>query len=269
MDGNVVEETTTVADNNPSFGSVIANQLMKSGTFLCGALLYVFTLYTVLVNMIYPASVKPFLETDSAGQDVWSHLVVDSILLLIFYLQHTGMVNSTVKTLLSKITTPALQRLLYSFTSCLVIQVLYHFWRPTPSCTLWQTGAASDMLRVMLAAVHVLSWVSIACSLFFTDYLELIGLKQVYYSLQDMGDPMELKAWEQRRLFTHMRHPLFFGPALILWAVPVMTYDRFLVAVMTSLYLAWGSHLDQSDVEYLQEQFTKKRCEIFDIDKTD
>lgn len=73
MDGNVVEETT-VADNNPSFGSVIANQLMKSGTFLCGALLYVFTLYTVLVNMIYPASVKPFLETDSAGQG--KHLVL-------------------------------------------------------------------------------------------------------------------------------------------------------------------------------------------------
>ena len=87
---------------------------------------------------------------------------------------------------------------------------------------------------------------------------------QLYYSVQDMGDPMQRKAGEQRRLLDHMRHPVFFGPALILWAVPVMSYDRLLIAVMAPLYLGWGSHLDQLDTGYVREQFTKKRCEIFD-----
>ncbi|KAL5501969.1 hypothetical protein EMCRGX_G008654 [Ephydatia muelleri] len=271
MDGNVVEETATDAEvehNTPGFGTITDNILLKSGVLLCGALMYAFTLYTVLITMIYPASVKPFFETDGTRQDgCWKHLVVDAALLLFFFLQHTGMANTSVKALLSKITSPALQRLLYSFASCLGVQVLYTFWRPTPSFTMWQTASGSDLLHVVLAAIQVLCWVFIACSLFFTDYLELIGLKQMYYSLQDMGDPMQRKAEEQRTLLDHMRHPLFFGPALILWAVPVMTYDRLLVAVMAPLYLGWGCHLDQSDVEYVQEQFTKKRCEIFDIIK--
>lgn len=80
---------------------------------------------------------------------------------------------------------------------------------------------------------------------------------------------MQRKAEEQRRLLEHMRHPVFFGPALILWAVPVMTYDRLLMAIMVPLYLGWGSHLDQLDAAYVREQFGKKRHEIFDVDKAD
>lgn len=60
-----------------------------------------------------------------------------------------------------------------------MLKVLYTFWRPTPSFTMWQTASGSDLLHVVLAAIQVLCWVFIACSLFFTDYLELIGLKQV------------------------------------------------------------------------------------------
>ena len=54
----------------------------------------------------------------------------------------------------------------------------------------------------------------------------------------------------------------------VLWPRPhpVMSYmyDRLLIAVMAPLYLGWGSHLDQLDTGYVREQFTKKRCEIFE-----
>ena len=66
-----MEETATDAEvehNTPSFGTITDNILLKSGVLLCGALMYAFTLYTVLITMIYPASVKPFFETDGTRQ---------------------------------------------------------------------------------------------------------------------------------------------------------------------------------------------------------
>ena len=37
---------------------------------------------------------------------------------------------------------------------------------------------------MFLVAVHLLSWLSIACSLFTIDYLELLGIKQVLLYVQ-------------------------------------------------------------------------------------
>ena len=73
-----------------------------------------------------------------------------------------------------------------------------------------------------------------------------------------MGDPIGIKAAEQQYLFLHMRHPIFIAPLLLLWAVPVMTFDRLMVAVMVPLYLGWGSSLDRWDVSYVRDQFKKK-----------
>ena len=73
---------------------------------------------------------------------------------------------------------------------------------------------------------------------------------------------MYYKSAEQQQLLMHMRHPIFLAPAVILWAVPLMTYDRFLVAVLLPLYLAWGSTIDSMDVEYIKEQFHMKKAQL-------
>ena len=171
-----------------------------------------------------------------------------------------------------------------------------YFWCTTPSYTLWQTDIR--LVHVILLVIHTASWMSIACSLFYIDYLELLGIKQVnyiptsyyygniflrihththmykhlsanththsqiYYSYYGFSNPMHYKSAEQQTLLSHHRHPIFLAPLVILWAVPTMTYDRFLVAVMLPLYLGWGGMVDETDVEYVRLQFKMKKAQL-------
>ena len=66
------------------------------------------------------------------------------------------------------------------------------------------------------------------------------------------GDPMHYKLGEQQQLLEHNRHPIFLGPLVILWAVPIMTYDRLLVALMLPLYVGCGSIINDEDVSYVK-----------------
>ena len=56
-------------------------------------------------------------------------------------------------------------------------QFIYHFWQSTPTHTLWACN--NCLLTYCLKAVHTVCWLSLACSLFTIDYLELLGIKQV------------------------------------------------------------------------------------------
>ena len=56
-------------------------------------------------------------------------------------------------------------------------QVVHHTWVPTPSHTIWHEDSA--LLHCILLIVHIVSWLSIACSVLTIDYLELLGIKQV------------------------------------------------------------------------------------------
>ena len=70
------------------------------------------------------------------------------------------------------------------------------------------------------------------------------------------------KSSEQQQLLHHNRHPILLAPAIILWAVPVMTYDRLLVAVLLPLYLGLGTVIDMADVTYVSRQFRVKRDKL-------
>lgn len=73
---------------------------------------------------------------------------------------------------------------------------------------------------------------------------------------------MLYKSSEQQQLLSHNRHPILLAPSLILWAVPVMTYDRLLVAAMLPLYLGLGTIIDKADVTYVSRQFGMKRDKL-------
>ncbi len=92
---------------------------------------------------------------------------------------------------------------------------------------------------------------------------------QLYYSYRGLNNPLIYKSEEQQQLLRHSRHPIFLAPLLILWAVPIMSYDRFLMAAMLPLYLGWGSSVDSFDVAYVTNQFEVKRSQLLRGAKSD
>lgn len=83
---------------------------------------------------------------------------------------------------------------------------------------------------------------------------------QLYYEYSGYSDPpLQTKSQEQRDLLGHFRHPTILPPLVLLWAVPTMTYDRLLLAVMVPLYIIWGSKLTPDDVFYVNEMHQEKK----------
>ena len=68
-----------------------------------------------------------------------------------------------------------------------------------------------------------------------------------------------MKSKEQQELLSHLRHPTLLSPLVILWAVPTMTYDRLLLAVMLPLYILCGNQLTSEDVFYVNEMHNEKK----------
>ena len=85
---------------------------------------------------------------------------------------------------------------------------------------------------------------------------------QIYYSFYGFDNPLLYKSEEQQLLLCHNRHPILLAPALILWAVPVMTYDRLLLALMLPLYMGLGSNVDSMDVAYVSQQLKMKKLQL-------
>ena len=93
---------------------------------------------------------------------------------------------------------------------------------------------------------------------FLSLLLLLFPSLQLYYSYNGFGDPLHYKSAEQQYLLRHMRHPIFTAPFILMWAVPVMSCDRLLLAVMLPLYLAWASGISALDMKYVRMQFINK-----------
>ena len=67
-----------------------------------------------------------------------------------------------------------------------VVQVIHNFWQPISDHYLWDCGIRSWAFYTVMATVHLLCWLSISCSVYVMDYLELIGVKQV--CVLDIGE---------------------------------------------------------------------------------
>nr|XP_006819384.1 PREDICTED: nurim-like [Saccoglossus kowalevskii] len=127
-------------------------------------------------------------------------------------------------------------------------------WLPVAAAgPLWRSTSS-----LLFVCVHCIGWIAIVGTVLIVDYSEFLGLKQVYYYLIGQESPISKKSPSLQRLYSHMRHPLFTGLTLILWCQPVMSFDRLLLAVVWTLYLALGHNLDIRDYQYLKEQLQVK-----------
>lgn len=78
---------------------------------------------------------------------------------------------------------------------------------------------------------------------------------QVYYYYKGNAHPFSCMPKPLQLFYDHLRHA---GPTslwLILWVHPVMTVDRFLLAVMFSFYLAVAYHVSVADFRFAQTFF--------------
>ena len=183
------------------------------------------------------------LATPAPASD---HAAADAIanvtLFTIFALHHSIMARTGAKRWITRLVPADLERSVYVWIASLLFLVVCLMWRPLPGLV-WQIYGPGVMLYIVqgfgialtLAAARIVGvW-------------ELAGVKQ-----PDLTKPVEFKADGP---FGIVRHPIYLGWVMMVFATPTMTTSRLLFAVVSTLYLIAAIPLEE---RLLVEMFGEK-----------
>lgn len=201
-------------------------------------------------------------KSGSVTKTVWI-LLHNALLILLFMFAHTVLASRRIKRAFERVNILVIQRCVYNAVTSACLKVLISFWAMAFHYPLWIVDVKTSFVWWwVFFGIQCLAWFVVYSGCVMMDFAELMGLKQVYYNVRGFSDPMLYKSAELQRLYSHMRHPSFVGLCAALWLFPYMTLDRFLLALMLTVYMIAAFRVDQQDYVYQREQRMQKVYEV-------
>jgi protein-S-isoprenylcysteine O-methyltransferase Ste14 len=196
-------------------------------------------------NLWVPKSIDA-VPTAPIGQA----LLINLCLLAVFAVQHSVMARGFFKRWLTRFIPAAAERSTYVLASSLALILLMALWEP-------MGGVVWDVQEPMAhAAIHVaygLGFALILVSTFLINHFDLFGLRQVWLNL--VGREYEPLQFKLHTLYRYVRHPLYVGFFIVLWATPTMTLAHLVFSIMCSGYILVGTRLEERDLRRFHPEY--------------
>jgi protein-S-isoprenylcysteine O-methyltransferase Ste14 len=241
--------SVTPATHSAPEGQVAA----RLAALVYGAVVYLLFLATFVVAVVFVTGLEVGLGTrtlptlDGTGGAphpvTWSAVLLDSTLVGLFALQHSGMARASFKRRWVRVLPRRIERSTFVLASSTCLGLLIVWWRPMGP-TLWDVTGQPG--RVLLLAVGSAGWVLVLLSTFLIDHLHLVGLRQVLDGWRGLTD--ELPRFVTPLLYRLVRHPLYVGFLVAFWVTPRMTLGHLLFAGTTTAYVLVGTRLEERDL---------------------
>jgi methanethiol S-methyltransferase len=182
-------------------------------------------------------------------------LLIDTLLIALFAVQHSVMARPTFKKWWSKFVADPIERSMYVLLSSLALIVLYIFWQPLGG-EIWnvQNSAGQAVLYGLLA----MGWLLILVTTFLINHFDLFGLRQVWLYFQ--GREYTSLNFVTPALYSIVRHPLYVGWLMAFWFTPSMTTSHLIFALLMAVYILVAIQLEERNlVEYHGEDYAEYR----------
>jgi methanethiol S-methyltransferase len=186
----------------------------------------------------------PFLEA----------LLINSLLLGVFAIQHSVMARPWFKRVWTKLVPETVERSTYVLFSSLALLLLFWLWQPMGG-VIW--NVENPAARVVLYAIYAIGLLTVLVATFLINHFDLFGLRQVWLKL--IGRPYKSLGFSTPGLYRYVRHPLYVGWLLSFWAAPTMTVAHLVFAVATSLYIFVAIQFEEQDLVRAHREYAEYR----------
>lgn len=210
---------------------------------ICYVIFFVTFLYTIgfVGNLIVPKT----LDSDLDGSLIQG-LLINSLLITLFAVQHSFMARPGFKKWWRKIIPNPIERSTYVLMASLALLLLFWQWHSLGGI-IWniQNPIASNIIY----GIFALGWLIVLLSTFMINHFDLFGLRQVYLYLR--GEEYEDLGFRTPGFYKYIRHPIMLGFVVAFWATPMMTVSHLVFAIGTTIYMLVGIKLEEVDMIYL------------------
>lgn len=203
--------------------------------------------FVFFVSFVYAVAFVgnyPVPKTIDVGPEsgLTQSILIDTVLLGLFALQHSVMARPAFKRWWTSIVPPSCERSTYVLISSLLLILIFWQWRPIVT-TIW---LVEGWPATILTSIYWIGWLTALASSYMIDHFELFGLRQVFDALRDAS--ARVQSFKTPLLYRLVRHPIMLGFLLAFWATPHMTAGHLLFALMTTGYVLVGVKLEERDL---------------------
>lgn len=219
--------------------------MARIGILLIAAICYVifFAAFLYLVGFVAAIDQLPTNVDKGMQAAPFVAAIIDIALIGLFGLQHSVMARQGFKQGWTRIVHPALERSFYVLATVIALALIFAFWHPIPGY-LWRVE--NETARIAIWALFALGWTVLFIATWLINHFELFGLAQAWRNLRGVDAPGHVM---RTPLFYKMvRHPIYTGIFLAVWATPDMSWSHLLLAVGFTVYILIGIHYEEKDL---------------------
>ncbi len=219
---------------------------MSRAVYLAVAVSCYLAFFAAFVYLVGFVAGFPFMPTHvDKGLDgpVSVAVAVDIGLIALFGIQHSVMARQSFKVGWTKIVPNPIERSIYCLATAIVLGVMFWLWHPIAG-SVW--SVENQGLRIAIWVLFALGWLILFVATHLISHWELFGLAQAWrYFRGQEAKPHELR---QPLFYRAVRHPIYSGMLLAVWATPEMTYSHLILALGFSIYILIGIHYEEKDL---------------------
>ncbi len=212
--------------------------------FSYGTLCYLVFLATFVYAVLFLGNIGlPRTIDGEATAPFWQALLINTLLLGLFAVQHSVMARPTFKRWWTRLVPKPVERSTYVLFSSLALLLLFYTWQPMGG-TVWDVH--DPIMRGTIYSLFAGGWLLVLVATCLINHFDLFGMRQVWLYLNRLSyTPLEFKT---PGLYRYARHPLYVGWLLTFWAAPTMTAAHLVFAIATSAYILIAIQLEERDL---------------------